>query len=190
MKANTNFFNILKYQAVFFFACLLATPAMAQMEDDYRPFRDWDTDNNYQLTRDEFYTGVSTYKIFPTWDEDDNGSLNKNELRSGIYKKWERSGENFKTGAQARAHTWARYYTGTFDDWDLDGDGTVTNAEYRQKIGKEKKFQLEEKMDVNKDGRIEEREFWATVFSMWDDDNSGYLTDEEYDPDEFESWFL
>ena len=190
MKNNMLKTRPILYVATLLLASMLSLPALGQMDDNYRPFQSWDNDNNEKLTVQEFMNGVTETNVFSTWDADDNGSLDKDELNSGIYKKWERSGENFRDKAEARANAWASYYSGTFDDWDLDGDGTITNAEYNEKIGKEKNLQLGEKMDRNKDGRIEEREFYATIFSMWDEENNGYLTEEEYNPDEFESWFL
>lgn len=175
--------------AVLVLSCM-ALPASAQMDDNYRHFQSWDENNNERLTHQEFHEGISEINMFDAWDEDDSGYLNKDELQSGIYKKWERLGENFKDRAEARATVWTRYYAGTFDDWDLDGDGTITNEEYNQQVGRDKHLQIGQKMDANRDGRIDELEFYSTIFSMWDDDSNGYLTQDEFDPDEFESWFL
>lgn len=189
---NKNFLNpkAAVYLALLLLSSLLTLPAIGQMNDNYRPFQSWDLDNNEKLTSEEYLKGVVETNVFTAWDDDDNGSLSKGELHSGIYKKWERSGENFKTKAQARSRAWARYYSGTFDDWDLDSNGTITNAEYNEKIGKDAPINFEKKMDINQDGRIEQKEFYATLFIMWDEDGNGYLSTKEYDPDEFESWFL
>lgn len=176
-----------------FTLCLFSffvTPAFAQMDDNYRNFRDWDVNDNQQLSYSEFYDGASDIDVFKTWDDDDNGVLEEQELNSGIYKKWENAGEDFETRDEARVRTWARYYGGTFDDWDTNGDGTITNKEFGMQVGDEQRKNMADKMDINNDGRVGKEEFYTAIFKMWDENEDNAISEQEYNPDELASWFL
>lgn len=193
-QLNVAQLNIAKWPLFLFFltlSCILpAASAEAQQEQVERNFRRWDKNDNQQLSYDEFYSGINQIGIFGSWDRDNNLVLDKNELRTGIYKKWERDGENFETGKEARFRTWARFYAGTFDDWDTDGNGTVTQAEFSQRVGNKEREKLAQKFDMNKDELVKEKEFYSSIFDLWDDDRNGYLSEKEFSPEEFKGWFL
>lgn len=75
-------------------------------------YKDWNTDGDNVLNKEEFYGG-----LYQAWDKDGDGEITENEFSEGA--------NNFFTDYNVKEY-------GDYSEWDSDGSGNVSVAEFRE----------------------------------------------------------
>jgi len=104
----------------------------------YGELAEWDTDNDAQISKEEFDRRLREHAVFDDWDGDGDGEATDREFVTGLYEAWDVDGDEVVDVYEYRWGSGAWFaggdLYGTFEDWDDDGrlePGEVTVAIYR-----------------------------------------------------------
>lgn len=67
-------------------------------------FADWDTNNDGQLSKEEFQAGYEETTLFNDWDVNDDGVLDEDEFSSGLYETWDYDGNGYLEEEEIEEH--------------------------------------------------------------------------------------
>ena len=121
-----------------------------------------DTNKDGKISRDEA-AGRPLAKAFASLDKNKDGYLDRTELAAWV-QRIGRAGANNAGKGQKGAAFAARNALPDFDALDKDADGRLTPAELKGTTWEE----LFDKIDTNKDGKIDRKEFETYVKQMSD----------------------
>lgn len=105
---------------------ILMAGGMASADVTFESFETADTNNDKQVSKDEFYGLVSDAGIFADWDYDADGFIEENEYADiGLdsdFDSWDADNDNY-LGAD-------EFYEGYFSAFDEDEDGHWDDYEW------------------------------------------------------------
>ena len=128
----------------------------------------WDQDTDRQLTREEWDAWYGDHDPYREWNTDGQEGLTRDELAAGILGEWDTDGEEGLTESewdQGISAWWSGPGHGSWDDWDVNADGTLDADEVAGGLEREN---LLGDIDRNDDNRIDDEELADWRFTAAD----------------------